>query len=415
VEGADALELTRILAGQTRGFLRFTGAPYWVCLGRFRGQNLQTIIEAVRMQEAWCAGNDIEVFHEADSYPRPRYHVPAALVECYDLCLRASGGMDGLKYLMDYFASPLNERGYTARHVRNMPVYDWIAGAFDRKQAAGVRVHEAMRKLKAMDLPETYPGNSQEQAYVMNTFFSPAQCLLTSNTIPTAYEGRHDIGIAFGTNAKFPDDEALSENLILDVTAARILTGRGVDVGLVDAQPAETPHREVFPAYGERNGLWAGGGAYFALTLKAGAAVLSLFKAEESEYPAAYTYENADGRRFLVYSFDGYSVRQDSDVFCSYGRKKQLDETLQWLGGRPMPAVCTGHPGLYMICKKGDKAMAIALCNIFEDAVFAPEIILDQKYGKVRFIGCEGRLEDNKFVLSTDIPPFGFVGIEVVT
>ncbi|MDD4891888.1 MAG: hypothetical protein PHU85_18360, partial [Phycisphaerae bacterium] len=109
VEGADALELTRILAGKTRGFLRFTGAPYWISLRRFRGQTLQTVIESVRMQEAWCAGSGVEVFHEADSYPRPRYHVPAALVECYDLCLRASGGMDGLKYLMDYTSSPLNE------------------------------------------------------------------------------------------------------------------------------------------------------------------------------------------------------------------------------------------------------------------------------------------------------------------
>ncbi|MDD4891929.1 MAG: hypothetical protein PHU85_18570, partial [Phycisphaerae bacterium] len=305
------------------------------------------------------------------------------------------------------------EKGYTDRHVRNMRVYEWISEAFDGKQAEGVRVHEEMRKLKAMDLPEAQEGNAQ-QAYVMNTFFSPAQCLLTSNTIPTTYDGNHNLHAAFGANAKFLDAGALSAGLILDVTAARILADRGVDVGLVDATPAETPGRELFPAYGDRNNLWPGGGAYYALTLKPGATVLSYFRAEESEYPAAYTYENADGRRFLVYSFDGYSVQQNSDAFCSYGRKKQLDAALKWLAGGPMPAVCSGHPGLYMICKTGDGSMAVALCNIFEDAVVTPEIGLGRTYSKARFIGCEGRLEGDRFALSTDIPPFGFVGIEVV-
>jgi hypothetical protein len=413
VEGADALELTRILAGGTRPFLRFTGAPYWVALRRFAGQSLPTVIETVRMQSAWCAGQDVETFHEADSYPRPRYHVPAALVECYDLCLRASGGMDGLKYLLDYTAPPLSETGYTDRHVRNAPVRDWIDRAFGGKQAVGVRVHEAMRKLRVMELPGKYPGVPQAQARVMATFFSPAQCLLTAHAIPTAYAGRQAVGIAFGANAGFLDDEALSGGLILDATAARILSDRGVDVGLVHAAPAAQPDREVFPARGDRNALWNGGGDYFALRLRAGAVVQSCFRSDESEFPAAYTYENAAGGRFLVYAFDGYSVRQDSDAFRSYGRGRQLDDALAWLGRGPMPAVCSGHPGLYMICKQGDGAMAIALCNIFEDAVFAPEIRLGREHGKARFIGCEGRLEGGRLVLSTDIGPFGFAGIEV--
>ena len=47
MEGADALELTKLLAGNTKPLLRLSGAPYWVAngLNRFAGQKMHGIIE----------------------------------------------------------------------------------------------------------------------------------------------------------------------------------------------------------------------------------------------------------------------------------------------------------------------------------------------------------------------------------
>ena len=43
-EGVDALTLTRVLAGKTRPFLRFTGAPYWAAYHRFGRQTPALLI-----------------------------------------------------------------------------------------------------------------------------------------------------------------------------------------------------------------------------------------------------------------------------------------------------------------------------------------------------------------------------------
>ena len=69
VEGVDAIELTHILAGNTRPFLRFTSAPYWFQAQRFGQTPMATFIEFARMQAAWVKDEDIDVFTECDTYP----------------------------------------------------------------------------------------------------------------------------------------------------------------------------------------------------------------------------------------------------------------------------------------------------------------------------------------------------------
>ena len=88
-EGATADELTAILAGKNRPFLRLSGAPYWTApaVNRFPATALADVIEFVRMQIGFCP-EDTELFHEADTYPRPRALIPAALGEAYDCALR---------------------------------------------------------------------------------------------------------------------------------------------------------------------------------------------------------------------------------------------------------------------------------------------------------------------------------------
>jgi hypothetical protein len=49
-EGVDAFELTHILAGSNKPFMRFTSAPYWHYAQRFGQAPMQTFIEYVRLR-----------------------------------------------------------------------------------------------------------------------------------------------------------------------------------------------------------------------------------------------------------------------------------------------------------------------------------------------------------------------------
>ena len=51
--------------------------------------------------------------------------------------------------------------------------------------------------------------------------------------------------------------------------------------------------------------------------------------------------------------------------------------------------------------------------NFFADPVFTPTVELDEAYGRIRPINCEGQI-DGKRVHLSDIPPFGFAGFEVL-
>ena len=236
-EGVDAIELTRILAGKTKPFLRFTSAPYWYANQRFQRTTLQSMIEFARMQAAWCEGEGIEVFAECDTYPHDRYHTPRAYVECFDVGTMLTPKLGSLKYFYHYPCPPAFERGYRAAHLAAAPVYEALQTAFHSRPEIGVRVWEAMHKLRDADLPETFdPVKSQKR--IMRKFaFSEAQAMLTSSAIPTVYEGEGLCGIAFGENAKYLPETAFAKGLILDVTAAEILQAKGIDVGLCGCKP----------------------------------------------------------------------------------------------------------------------------------------------------------------------------------
>ena len=116
-----------MLAGSTAPFLRFTGAPYWcnTAKGRFPGQKLNAVIECARDQAAWSRGSGVEVYGEADSYPRPAYQSHANLIECFDIAMQAEGIRD-LKYIFDYRSSPTYEQKYYKLHLRHIPLYEHI-------------------------------------------------------------------------------------------------------------------------------------------------------------------------------------------------------------------------------------------------------------------------------------------------
>lgn len=94
VDGVDGIELAKAFAGDTKPFLRANGAPYWHILGpTWNGMwgDLISTIEYNRYQSVWCKNEGIECMGEGDTYPRPRFIIPANHLELFDLALTANG------------------------------------------------------------------------------------------------------------------------------------------------------------------------------------------------------------------------------------------------------------------------------------------------------------------------------------
>lgn len=390
VEGADALELTKILAGSTKPFLRFTGAPYWTCPNwhRFPTQQINSVIEYARMQYFWSKGLGIDVFAECDSFPRHRFLIPASVCEGFDLALAASENMDSLKYLFCYDADPDYETGYVKNHLRNRPMVNFFEKRFADKKAVGVKVYEKMRQIEHMDLGETFQGEGK----IMTKTFSPAANLLTSHGIPTVYDGDSDIGIAFGENAKYVDK--LPKKLIIDLGAAEILQSRGIDVGLERSDKNIT--YTTLEQFGDNMPISINPCGQTRLGYaKDGVTVKSNFIINDKIVPSAYVYKNGD-TEFLVFTFDAYQMEDVYPLALTYYRQSQLLDFI----GSPYPVI-KGVPGVYTVCKDGENERAVAFINLSYDKLFDFEVELNDTYSQMELFGAEGTLLGNKVKITS--------------
>ena len=405
IDGTDAYELAKLLAGETRPCVRLIGAPYWAVINNW-GNSLQDVVELERMESSWTRQGDIEIMAEGDAYPRPRINCPANYLEGFDMAIRASGCTDGiLKYGMDYTSNADYETGYARLHERNIQIYDAIDRHFSDKTSCGVRVYESMKKLADMVMPTKV----NQSVNIEHMFFSKAARTLACNTIPTVYEGDGVCGIVFDENARNMPLSALQYGLILDIAAAEILSERGIDVGI--EMIGEVVHDGVEEHFlDNHNHIDARGAWVYDIKLNESAEVLSDISKSKGVIPMSYRYENSDGNRFLVLNINTrFSVES---VFKHYERSRQYADNITWLSGKRLPAYVYGNPSLYIQCKKNKEAMAVGLWNFFADPVIEPQVELDSEYKDITFINCNGRLEKNKLVL-TDIAPFGFAGFEV--
>lgn len=406
IEGADALTLTKILAGKHKPFLRLTGAPYWVEQNRFPGQRMAQIVEFTRMQRQWCETEDAEIFTENDSYPRPRHRVPAAIIETFDFCMSADSPIGQLKYLFDYYSAPGYEDGYLRAHERSRALTDEIRDRIGPMPAAGIYVHEPMKKVSDITFPDT-PSPAFE---VMQTAFSPAANLLSSCGIATVYAPHTGVCAAFGDSGRTIPLTGHA-GFILDYPAACAMMKRGVDVGLIEGVPAAVPLTEHFLSVNDSvlldGCVRPSAPAHFhASTLAPGAEVQSTFSQPSGSIPASYTYENAAGQKFLVFLFDGIAAKPNSALSCSYYRQAQILDFCRRMGA-PLPAACLKNPEFYMICKQDDAQLAVAFCNFSLDYITDAAIELTGTFRSAEFLGCTGRLEDGRVILD-HVPGWGF-------
>ena len=403
----DAIPIADILAGSHKKEMRLIGAPYWQRIFRHILTNMISVVDYTRHQAYECKKHgDITVVAEGDVYPRPRYACPAAYLEVFHTILLADGNFDKIsKYALDYTSSVNYEKGYALEHERNTKLYSDIERIFKGKTAQGVHLVEPF------ELPHlTHKLNEQpEQA----TPFSPSREILNANSIPAVFEVG-SVNLVFGENARGFDLELLKHGSVLDMEAARILAQKGVDVGFVSCDKAElkplsinSPIYECYFDYGEKVAVYRLPQVY-NLELKEGAQVRSEISLYRKKYVASYTYENADGARFLVLALDTSKCNPPSDLLRNYCRQKQLIDSYAWLGGKPLAAICAGHPDLYLMVKTDADSMAIGLWNYFADKIHKPEIELSETYSSAEFINCEGKLEGNKLLISSTLYAYEF-------
>lgn len=420
-EGVKVDELAKIIAGNTKPFIRMTGAPYWK-----HSPMYATNIDAIRVQTGWCQ-DGIDLMTEGDTYPRPRNWVPASLLEAYDMILRADGKSHLiLKYMLDYTSEATFETGYIDRHVVNKEVYEEIERRF-KGVTTGLRIFEYPSFLETIEFDEDFPlENYDEGTYLplVSQFFT------ADNSLPTTYDKTDDATLVFGENAKYIDENILNNGVILDAKAAKILFERGIDVGIEEYSNVISPSAEYFYFNGDRRTATTGAKAkFYNFKLKKHTEILSEFISisetlgvignvkpndDVLHYPACYLYENKNGQRFMVYSFTAKTATVNNDgwlsgVFRSYYRQQQLTDGIKWLQrGRALPATCNKNPELYILCKRNGDELTVGLWNLFPDKILNPVIKLDGFYNSIDCYNCNGEIKDDSVLLKESIDPYDF-------
>ncbi len=406
IDGADALEITKILAGKNPPQLRLHSAPYWASVNP--SWSLPAVIETARMLMSFCQDGQTEVFAEGDTYFRPRYNTPSSYLELFDVALRADGTHHGiLKYMFDYFSTPEYETGYVDRHVNNLTASKQIEEMFSGSERMGVRVYAYPHTFSDSVLPENFEPNSLNQ-----TPYDSGD-ILADCSIPSVYTGKGPCGLAFGESARHIPQDALDGGMILDAGAAMILHKQGVDVGIknINSYDLHNVTKETFTKDGQVlridiNSCRMIDGEFSSSIIPESVGLMG-----EKEIILSYRYTNNKGQKFLVFTFDGES--RNLVLKRTYHRQKQLLEAIEWMSGSPLPVVCTNNPELYVLCARKNTKLEIALFNCFADAILNPVITVDKKYAKVKGVNCEAKIEENKVLLKDTIPAFSFVALEL--
>ena len=399
----NAFQLAKLFAGNTKPILRLIGAPYWA-KSKAWGNTLQDVVELERMQASWNTYPDIELIAEGDAYPRPRLNCAANYVEGFDTAIRASGELDGiLKICVDYVANVGYEKGYLKKYIKNKPVYQAIEKHFSNKKHIGIRVYESMNKVSIMQFPNELGGKSDME----DVFFSSASRVLASNAISTVYEGTGITGIAFGENAYALTEENLSKGLIIDALAAKILSDKGIDVGIEEFGPGVSIKYQYF--CDDDNFIIANNYLAYDIKINPQCNIISLGAndLENPNIPFCYSYQNCNGHKFLVFNCN---AKDSEKLLKHHANARIIANNTQWLSGEKLPAFCYGNPNLYIQCKEDDEHLVIGIWNFFEDEVINPVILLSRKYQHAEFLCGVGKLCGDQVCLD-DIPPYAFRGI----
>ena len=308
--------------------------------------------------------------------------------------------------MIGYDSTPLYETGYVDRHVKNLPRYERIGELFEKGANSGVRVLIKPHLFDKADMK--YIPLRQQSPY------PSAGILLAKNAIPTVYSGEGICSALFGENARHFAPSEYREGAILDGSSAAILTEQGTDVGLASFEGWEDCTLGVI-----RDEVTKNSNAAFKATdrllcgsFNSGVIPVLTVTVGGKERIFAYKYENADGQRFLVFTFCADSMLKNPIHWRAYEVQAALLREIEWVAKKPLPIKTVHAPELYTLCEKGENYTSAILLNCFEDSVLDPVIELDREYSRVEFMGCSGKIDGNRVLLDQSIPAFDFVAFK---
>lgn len=401
-EGWDVFRVARIMAGDTKPFLRTIGAPYW-------GSTVGETVEWERSQYGKMP--DGEVFSEGDTYPRPRTAVPAALLECFDMMLRADGRPDGiLKYMFDYVSDADYETGYVDAMLGNREIYKEIESLFDGGKCTGVKPYLSEHVCDELSLSER-----------QDSFYFPAARFASHNALPTTYEDGF-VNILFGEHARYISEEELKNGSIIDITAAKVLTERGIDVGIDTFAENETYKQTGFTDLPQEYfidedvyvRLWHGV-TPCNVVLKEGSRLLTEYVyGQKRRLPGDFEYENSRGMRFRVMTFDANDAKHSRDWLSTYAKRRSLVQSVKRLGRALDVSLGGNYPNLYLMTKEKEGTLRIGAWNLFDDKIENMRLKLNDVPAEVRFFNCNGHVEGDEIVLDSTLYPYEFAGFEIV-
>ncbi len=405
LDGTDPIEITDILAGKNKKILRLHGAPYWAPLN---DKPIEGVCEIERMFASFLVRRpDIEIISEGDVYPRPRTNVPASLLEIMDGALRADGSFDGiLKYMINYNDRPLHEQGYINRHAYNLPKLRGIERIFSQGANAGVRVLIRPHLIEGADLDVV--SARQQSPY------PDAGIMLSMCGIPTIYKGEGVCAALFGENARHFAPEAYKKGAILDAVSAKILFEEGVDVGIASIGELKESGfgslHDGTTGYGQT--VWKASATFLCGEFKKNIRPTLTVNIGGKKQPLAYCYENAEGQRFLVFTFVADKLASYPLFFRSYEIQGALLREIPWVARQALPAVIEKEVEIYTLCEKGENYTSVALFDCYADNILEPVITLDKEYSKLECVGCQGHIEGNKIILDAPIPAYDFAAFK---
>ena len=213
----------------------------------------------------------------------------------------------------------------------------------------------------------------------------------------------------------------LQQNFV-DAPAAVILTRAGVDCGLaaegtwVEAEAGYLSSKDPFERALVRNGkcrlLRAG--------LKEGAKVMLSAECAGADrrpqtFALAYRYANAEGRRFLVYLYDGMSLHCASGLVRGYLAQRVIFDGYRFLAGKNPPVFAHGHPDLYLGTARGhDGSLSLLVANCYADPILRPVFTLDRDYAAVESATDDAvHLEGRRLVFDRPIPAMDFRAVRL--
>ncbi len=423
-DGANAIEIGDILAGDTKPLIRFFGAPYHTTLDflghRGYGERyLADVIEKERIQANWCRGERAEILSEGDTYPRPRFACNAAFLECFDMILRADGSFDGiLKYMFDYVSSPNYETGFVDFAEDNKENYKIIESLFSDKKCIGIKPYVPLGIIQNANLDRDKYITPDNTDGLVFDYMSSAH-LLTTSCLPITYEEDAAAKVVFGESARHIPESDLYGGVIVDAEAAQILTERGIDVGIEKIDDSSERQDgfhyclyEYYKNYDETVRLEYDDISY--ITPKEGTRILTEIDNGNEKRDFVFDYINQKGQGFLVLPFCAKNTKDKMGYFRCYLRRKVILDSLERIGAKALEAYPDGnYTMLYPMVKRNENEISIGLWNLSPDKVKNAKLKTNVKYEEIEFINCNGRVCDDGLVIESCIYPYEFAAVKI--